>query len=125
MGVDSELILKSRDAGLRIVEVPIEISYNAPNTSKHNPVFQGLDVLSSTIKFTSLRHPLLFYGIPALILFLVGVSFGLWSVQIYLSEGFLITNITLIAVASILAGLVLGTTAIILFTVISVLRERR
>jgi len=124
MGVDTELLMKGIEAGFRIAEIPITISYNGIRNSKHKAIFHGLDVVASTIKFTSLRHPLAFYGVPALAFLVIGVGFGLWSFQIYLSQGILITNIALIAISSTLAGLVLGTTGIILFSLINILRER-
>jgi uncharacterized membrane protein YcjF (UPF0283 family) len=65
------------------------------------------------------------YGIPGAILLLVGLSFGVWTIQIYVQQKQLITNIALIAMAATILGLVLATTAIILFTIITLLREQK
>ncbi|MEM3609758.1 MAG: hypothetical protein QW076_02515, partial [Candidatus Anstonellales archaeon] len=64
-------------------------------------------------------------GIPGAILLLIGLSFGIWAVQIYVQQKQLITNIALISIAAIILGLILATTAIILFTIITLLREQK
>ena len=71
MGISTEILIKSHQKEFRIVEVPIQILYGK-DTSTHNPVSHGTSVLLSTIKYTSIQHPLKFYGIPAVIFLLVG-----------------------------------------------------
>ena len=58
MGVDTEILVRARDKGMKIVSVPITVSY-AGDTSTHNPVYHGLDVLLSTVKQVSIRRPLM------------------------------------------------------------------
>ncbi|MEM3407750.1 MAG: glycosyltransferase family 2 protein [Nitrososphaerota archaeon] len=125
MGASTEIILKAIDNNLKIKEIPITIKYEVTKPSTHNPIFHILDVIASTIKFISVRHPLMCYGIPGAILLLIGLSFGIWAVQIYVQQKQLITNIALIAIAAIILGLILATTAIILFTIITLLREQK
>ena len=85
MGISTEILIKSHQKEFRIVEVPIQILYGK-NTSTHNPVSHGTSVLLSTIKYTSIQHPLKFYGIPAVIFLLIGLSFLIWTFQIYAEE---------------------------------------
>jgi len=125
MGVDSEILIKAIENNLKIVEIPITVTYKVPKSSKKMPLYHALDVIASTIKFASIRHPLMCYGIPGAILLLVGLSFGVWTIQIYVQQKQLITNIALIAMAATILGLVLATTAIILFTIITLLREQK
>ncbi|MEM2180857.1 MAG: glycosyltransferase family 2 protein [Nitrososphaeria archaeon] len=125
MGVDSEILIKALENNLKIVEIPITVTYKVPKSSKKMPLYHILDVIASTIKFFSIRHPLIFYGIPGAILLLIGLSFGIWAVQIYVQQKQLITNIALISIAAIILGLILATTAIILFTIITLLREQK
>ncbi|MFQ5951661.1 MAG: glycosyltransferase family 2 protein, partial [Candidatus Geothermarchaeales archaeon] len=82
------------------------------------------DVLGSTLKHLSIRHPLLFYGLPAMVFIALGVVFGVWALQIYAATTQLITNIALVSLTSMIIGLILGTTAVILFTLVTVVRER-
>ena len=123
MGASTEILLKAKEAGLRVFEVPINISYNY-NTSTQNILFQGIDVIGSTLKHQSIQQPMRFYGVPSVICLMIGVVFGAWALQLYRIEGRLVTNLTLISIASTIMGLILLTTGIILYSVISVLRER-
>jgi glycosyltransferase involved in cell wall biosynthesis len=121
MGASTEILLKASKAGLRIREVGIPITYNKGST--HNPVGQWLDVAGSTIKYMSLEHPLKFYGIPATLSILIGVFFGIWALDNYVSYHRLVTNYAIISLASTIMGLILGTTAIILFTMTSLIKS--
>ncbi len=122
MGISTEILIKSSSKGLRIMEVPITILYHG-DTSTHNPVSHGTSVLISTIKFTSIEHPLKFYGIPSIIFLIIGGAFTYSAIQFYAEVGRLSTNLTLIAASTILIGIVLIITAILLFSLVSVVRE--
>ena len=122
MGISTEILIKSSSKGLRIMEVPITILYHG-DTSTHNPVSHGTSVLISTIKFTSIEHPLKFYGIPAIIFLIIGSAFTYSAIQFYAEIGRLNTNLTLIAAGTVLIGVVLIITAILLYSLVSVVRE--
>ena len=123
MGVSTEILIKASNTGHKIAEVPITIMYG-PDTSTHNPVSHGTSVLFSTIKFTSIEHPLKFYGIPAIIFLGIGFVFMLWTFQTYAVEKEIITNIALIGIGSLVIGIVFLLTAILLYSLVSVVRER-
>jgi len=123
MGISTEILIKASNKNLRIGEVPISILYEG-NTSTHNPISHGSSVLISTIKFTSIQHPLKFYGIPSMIFIGLGIIFTSISVDYYTEIGHLNTNITLLAAGTLLLGAVLFLTAILLFTLVSVVREK-
>ena len=123
MGISTEILIKSSSKGLRIMEVPVTILYSG-DTSTHNPVSHGTSVLLSTIKFTSIEHPLKFYGIPSLVFLIIGSVFTYSAVQYYIEIGRLNTNLTVIGAVTILIGLVLLITAILLFSLVSVVREK-
>ena len=123
MGISTEILIKSSSKGLRIMEVPVTILYSG-DTSTHNPVSHGTSVLLSTIKFTSIEHPLKFYGIPSLVFLIIGSVFTYSAVQYYVEIGRLNTNLTVIGAVTILIGLVLLITAILLFSLVSVAREK-
>ena len=122
MGISTEILIKASSHGFKIAEVPINILYEG-NTSTHNPVSHGTSVLLSTIKYISIEHPLKFYGIPSLIFFAIGLTFTFLSVQYYTEIGRLNTNLTLIGAGTILIGVILVITTILLYSLVSVVRE--
>ena len=122
MGVSTEILIKASNKEFIIGEVPITVSYEG-NTSTHNPVSHGTSVLFSTLKFTSIEHPLKFYGIPAAIFLIIGITFVVWSIQIFSEGGRLVTNITLIGATMTILGVILSIAAILLYSLVSVVRE--
>lgn len=124
MGVSTEILIKASNKGFKIAEVPIKVLYNG-DTSTHNPVSHGASVLLSTIKYTSIEHPLKFYGVIAVIFLTIGLSFTFLSVQYYTDVGRINTNIAIIAAGTTLIGVILIITAILLYSLVSVVRERR
>ncbi len=124
MGISTEILIKSSSKGLRIMEVPITILYSG-NTSTHNPVSHGTSVLFSTIKFTSIEHPLKFYGIPSVIFLIIGVIFTTLAVQYYIDVGRLNSNLTLIGGGAVLIGIIFFICAVLLYSLVSVVREKR
>ena len=123
MGISTEILIKSSAHGFRIAEVPITVIYDG-DTSTHNPVSHGTSVLFSTLKYTSIEHPLKFYGIPSVIFCIVGLSFTFLSVQYFSEIGRINPNLTLIAIGTILVGVILLITSILLYSLVSVVREK-
>jgi glycosyltransferase involved in cell wall biosynthesis len=123
MGISTEILIKASSKGLRIAEIPITILYH-DDTSTHNPVSHGTSVLVSTIKFTSIEHPLKFYGIPSIIFLIIGSAFTYSAIQYYVEIGRLNTNLTVIGAGAILIGLVLLIAAILLYSLVSIVREK-
>lgn len=123
MGASTEIIMKASEANLKVKEVPIVILYSKDRPTQ-TPVLHGLDVILSTIKHLSIRHPLMFYGIPGFTSALIAVVFWIWTFETFAATRQLITNVTLIAVGTTVVGLLLITTAILLWILISVIRGR-
>jgi len=124
MGISTEILIKSSNLGLKIVEVPTEIQYEG-DTSTQNPVSHGTEVLMSTLKYISIERPLRFYGIPSAIFFVIGLTFTFLSIQYYAEIGRLSTNLTLVAAGTLLIAIILIVTAILLYSLVSVVREGR
>ncbi len=124
MGISTEILIKTQKAGFRILEVPITISYEG-KTSTHNPVSHGSSVVFSTLKYVAIERPLTFYGIPGIIFLCIGIFFSAWTLQIFNEQRELITNIVLIGGGGIILGTILMITAIILYSIVSVVREKR
>ena len=122
MGISTEILIKSSKLGFKIAEVPTEIQYEG-DTSTQNPVSHGTEVLMSTLKYISIERPLRFYGIPSFIFFAIGLIFTFLSIQYYTEVGRLNPNISLVAVGTLLIGVILAVTAILLYSLVSVVRE--
>jgi len=123
MGVSSEILIKASNNDFRIAEVPIKISYDG-DTSTHHPVSHGVSVSMSTLKFISIEHPLKFYGIPGTVFLIVGLFFTVWTLQIFSETREIITNISLLAIGTIIFGTMLMMTSIILYSVVNIIREK-
>ncbi len=122
MGISTEILIKTSSLGFKIAEVPITIIYEG-KTSTHNPISHGTSVLFSTIKYTSIEHPLKFYGIPSLIFLGIGIIFSFFAIEYYTEIGRLNTNLTIIAAGTVLLGMLFFLTSILLYTLTSVVRE--
>ena len=123
MGVSTEILIKSSKLGLIITEVPIKINYEG-DTSTHDPISHGTSVILSTLKFTSIHNPLKFYGIPGIIFMIIGLGFVAWTIQIYSVEQQIITNISLIGIGCVVLGSIFLMTAVILFSIVTVVKEK-
>jgi len=124
MGVSTEILIKADRKNLRIIEVPINVSYEG-DTSTHNPTTHGISVIMSTMKFISIEHPLKFYGIPGIIFLITGLFFIVWTLQEFSETGRIITNISLIGIGTTIFGMIMMMTSIMLYSMVSIVRERR
>ena len=123
MGVSSELLIKASNNDFIITEIPIKISYEG-DTSTHHPVSHGLSVTLSTLKFISIEHPLKFYGIPGICFMIVGLFFTVLTLQLFSETRQIITNTSLLAIGTIIFATMLLMTAIILYSVVNLIREK-
>lgn len=124
MGISTEILIKASKNNLSIAEVPINVSYEG-DTSTHNPIFHGTSVLLSTIKFMSIENPLKFYGIPGIIFLVIGLFFIIWTIDIFSETRQIVTNISLIGIGAIILGIIMLMNAIILYSLVSVVREQQ
>ena len=123
MGVSSEILIKASNNEFKIAEVPIKISYEG-DTSTHHPVSHGFSVTLSTLKFISIEHPLKFYGIPGLTFLVIGLLFTIFTLQLFSETRQIFTNVTLIAVGTIIFGTMLLMTSILLYSIVNLVREK-
>ncbi|RLI44113.1 glycosyltransferase family 2 protein [Candidatus Bathyarchaeota archaeon] len=123
MGVSTEILLKAEQNNLKIKEVPIKISYGVERPSTINPLTQGLDVIFSTVKQLSIRHPLMFYGIPGTISLLVALGAGLMLIHLFNTTRYFSLPLAIITVGFGIAGAILCSTAVMLWILISIIRE--
>ena len=123
MAVSTEILLKISNKGLSLAEVPITISYDG-DTSEQHSVPHGVSVLMNTLKYVSIRHPIKFYGIPGLVLIVVGTILGGIFLDAYLNQQVVFYGSLLGSVVLFLLGAILSLTAIILFSMANLMRDR-
>ena len=124
MGVSTEILIKANKQKFKIIEIPITILYQE-DISSQQTLSHGTSVILSTMKFISIEHPLKFYGIPGILFLAIGLFFIVWTIQEFTIGGSIITNISIIGIGSTILGSILTMTSILLYSVVSVVRERR
>jgi glycosyltransferase involved in cell wall biosynthesis len=125
MAVSTEILFQADQRNLRIVEVPITTKrYDIQDSSSHNPLKLGWAVFSHVIKFLSLKHPLLFYGIPGLIFLVISSLFMYSAIDLFSHTRYVSTNLIIISIGFSLFGIVLLATGAIAYTMISLFRAR-
>jgi hypothetical protein len=112
MSAASEMQFLAGDAQLRVCEVPVEIRYFGD--VKRSAISQGLDVLNGVIRLVSQRRPLLFFGVPGLVVLIVGVFLALDVVQTFDRVHVLLVGQLIFAVAFGIVGILSLFTAVVL-----------
>jgi len=118
--VETEMIARATDEGLKITEVPVSNIYTKDGSTL-NPVAHGMEVLTRIIAMISERRPLFFFGLGGGILIILGIIEGGRVLQILSASGVLPVGTALISVLLLTIG------AFSLFTgiILHVLARRR
>lgn len=114
LAMESEMQFLARKAGLRVAEVPISVQYLDP--SKRNPFLHGMQVIDSILTLVARRRPLLFLGVPGVLLMIAGLLAGLDVIQIIDTRHKVPFGTATLSALLVLAGLLLFIAAIILNT---------
>ena len=126
MGVSTEILVKISNNGLSIAEVPITVSYIGDTSTEH-PVTHGTHVIGTTLKYVSIKHPMYFYGLPGIILFISGLIMGVSFLDGYLDLAApkILYGLMLGSIISILLGSMMIITSILLFSMANLIRGTR
>ena len=124
MGISTEILIKTNSLGFRITEIPITILYEG-KTSTQNPISHGTSVLFSTIKYTSIEHPLKFYGIPSLIFFVIGLSFTFLSIDYYVEVGRINPNVTIVAAGTTAIAVILLVASVLFYSLATIVEGNK
>lgn len=123
MSVSTEILLKISNKGLSVAEVPITVSYNGETSTEH-PVPHGIAVLMNTLKFVSVKHPIPFYGFPGVALVIIGSVLGYQFLDAYLNKQTIFLGSLMASIILFLVGTILCVTAVILFSMATLIREK-
>ncbi len=125
MAISTEILLKADEYNLRIVEVPITTKkYDVNDSSTHNPLRLGWVVISHVIKFLSLKHPMLFYGIPGLVFLILSSFFMYGALDLFSTTRYVSTNLIIISIGLALFGIILLATGAIAYTIVSLFKGK-
>jgi len=124
MSVSTEILLRAKENHLTVQEVPVTVRYDVEDASTHNPVVHGIKVMSNVLQYISLRHPLVFYGLPGLVMLVVGAIYAGNAIELFSHTRYVSTPLILVAVGTAMIGVVLFATAAILYTITALLKGR-
>ena len=126
MSVSTEILVKISNNGLSMAEVPITVSYIGDTSTEH-PVTHGTHVIGSTLKYVSIKHPMYFYGLPGVLLFISGLIMGVSFLDGYLDPDApkILYGLMLGSIISILLGSMMIITSILLFSMANLIRGTR
>ncbi len=126
MAVSTEILVKISNNGLSMAEVPITVSYMGDTSTEH-PVTHGTHVIGSTLKYVSIKHPMYFYGLPGVLLFISGLIMGVSFLDGYLDPDApkILYGLMLGSIISILLGSMMTITSILLFSMANLIRGTR
>ena len=113
--VESEMQFLAVEHGLRLCEVPISTVYVDP--PKRNVLQHGITVLNGILQLVERARPLLFFGLPGLLLLLAGLGMGAYVVHIYQRVQTLAVGYALISLLLSVVGLLGFSTALILHAI--------
>jgi hypothetical protein len=93
---------EAKARGWSVVEVPISVHYEIP--MKRNPVWHGIGQLDAILRLIGEHRPLLFFGVPGLVVLLAGLLLGFQVVRIYDATQQLAIGYALITVLLVIVG---------------------
>ena len=111
--------------GLDISEVKVSVIYNTGNkTSTKGPVTHSSEVIATIIESIAINHPLKYLGIPGVILTIIGIVFSVMVVILFNDTRYFSVPQTIIAIGTIVVGLLLCLTSAILFSINRILNKK-
>lgn len=122
MSVGSEILIRAKELGLRIKEIPIEVKYGK---AKRNPVVHGVGVVQKVLSMVSIRKPLPVIGLPSVVLVVAGVGTGVVTAMKFHEHGVFPVGYGIVTAVLLLVGLQGVLSAVMLWAVKENMEERR
>jgi glycosyltransferase involved in cell wall biosynthesis len=121
--IESEMQFLAREHKLRVVEVPIHVTYDEP--AKRNPFGHGMQVINGIMQLVGQTRPLLFFSAAGLVLFVGGMGLGVYMIDIYRRSHDLAIGYGLMTVLLCVVGMLLFFAGVILHSTRGMLLELR
>jgi glycosyltransferase involved in cell wall biosynthesis len=119
--VESEMQFLAHEHHLKVMEVPITIRYT--DKAKRSPFSQGMTVMGGILKLTGQYRPLLYFGVPGLVLLLIGIGWGILVVDRFAVTGHLATGYAMICLLLSIIGLIMLSTGFTLHSIRGLLSD--
>jgi glycosyltransferase involved in cell wall biosynthesis len=123
IAANAEVIAKAANKGLKVVEIPVVISYDATD-SRTPKVPKTVKIFMNLVKHLSLKHPILSYGLPGLALVIVGAILGLQFLDAYLGRNVIYAGTLLGSTVTFITGVVLMATSVILYSMANMMNYK-
>ena len=104
--VESEQLIKAHELNLNVVNTPVTCRYKNLDTSTKHPTSHAFSVLNYVIWLVALKRPLLFLSLPGFILVILGLIFGVQTLQHYNQTGVLIIPSAMIVSIFLIIGVI-------------------
>jgi glycosyltransferase involved in cell wall biosynthesis len=112
---------QAKARGWKVMEVPIHVHYEMP--MKRNPVLHGVGQLDAILRLIAEHRPLLFFGVPGLLLLLAGLALGVQVVRIYDASQQLAVGYSLITVLLVIVGILASFVGVMLHAIRDLVEE--
>jgi glycosyltransferase involved in cell wall biosynthesis len=112
---------QAKARGWKVVEVPIRVHYEIP--LKRNPVWHGVGQIDAILRLIAEHRPLLFFGLPGMLVMLAGLALGLQVVRIYDATQQLAIGYSLITVLLVIVGILATFVGVMLHAIRDIVRE--
>jgi glycosyltransferase involved in cell wall biosynthesis len=110
--IEPETQFEAKQRGWKVVEVPIAVHYQEP--MKRNPLWHGFGQLDAIFRLVAEHRPLLFFGVPGLVLVIAALVLGVSVARIYDATQQLAIGYALITVLLCIVGVLTTFTGIVL-----------
>ena len=114
MGASLEILEQAKEHKLTVAEIPVHVTYKGTKHSQH-PLEHGASLIQTFLWFRVWRNPFTYLGIPSLLFFLLGLVALSSLVNLYLEFHTFVLSWGLLAFGSLLVGLVLSITTVLVY----------
>ena len=123
--IESDMIDHFSAMGLPIMEVPISVNYDVPHKHKKHPVTHGVGVFTRLINLILYRRPMVMFGLPGIFFITLGLMTGSAAFNYYYETSKFPFGMSMISMLSLIMGMLLIIAALLLNTLVMIIREKR
>jgi glycosyltransferase involved in cell wall biosynthesis len=117
-GADSEILIDAVKKKLKISEEKVTVIYNTGGrTSTKNPISHTSEVMGVLIEQIAIKHPLKLLGIPAIILIISSIYFGVNAISLFNETRYFSLPLTFITTGTGMIGSMMLLISILLYSI--------